>query len=105
MKMFPACGGDEPSGSVGKDKLALCSPRERGFLLTVAYQICTLNIKNGSVGKKGTMFNLLREKWLRVRMKNGEPRWIAPYAINDPGVLELAPPRPDFKADYFELLY
>lgn len=50
------------------------------------------------------MFNLLREKWLRVRMKNGEPRWIAPYAINDPEGLELAPPRPDFKAALMEWL-
>lgn len=50
------------------------------------------------------MSNLLRKKWLRVRTKNGEQRWIAPSAISDPEVLELAPPRPDFKAALMEWL-
>lgn len=50
------------------------------------------------------MFNLLRKKWLRVRMQNGELRWITAHEINDPKVLGLSPPRPDFKAALMEWL-
>lgn len=50
------------------------------------------------------MFNLLREKWLRIRMQNGALRWIAPYEISNPKIPGLIPPRSDFKAGLMEWL-
>ncbi|MCR5220678.1 MAG: type I-E CRISPR-associated protein Cse1/CasA [bacterium] len=50
------------------------------------------------------MYNLLKEKWIPVRLEGGTSDWIAPYQIGDPGVLGVNPGRPDFKAALMELL-
>ena len=51
-------------------------------------------------------FNLISEKWIPVACADGSRKSIAPWELTrgDPPLVDLAPPRPDFRAALMELL-